>query len=93
MSGRFSWGDTVRISPDASLDKRPGEVGDICGIRTEPYKAGVIDVAAVGEEVTLIFLVEFPGGEAVEVPEALLERLENEDPHHPCDEEKSVGGR
>jgi hypothetical protein len=35
----------------------------------------VVDVAAVGDEVCLIYLVEFPGGEAVELAEAHLEAL------------------
>jgi len=69
----------VRISPTASSDQHPGEVGDICGIRTDPYRAGVVDVASIGEAVSLIYLVEFPGGEAVEVPEALLEAIEDGD--------------
>ena len=75
MSRRFTYGDTVRISRAPPPDQHPGEVGDVCGIRPDPYRAGVVDVARVGDEVRLIYLVEFPSGEAAELAEAHLEAL------------------
>jgi len=39
----------------------------------------VVDVATVGDEVGLIDLVEFPSGEAIELAEAHLEALADDD--------------
>ena len=79
MSRRFTYGDTLRISLAAPPDQHPGDVGEICGIRPDPYRAGVVDVATVGDEVGLVYFVEFPSGDAIELAEAQLEALVGDD--------------
>ena len=65
-----TWGDTVRVSDAAPRRFRPGELGAVCGLRT-------IETAAVAEAFgqpvgTVLYLVEFAAGEAIEVPEGFL---------------------
>ncbi len=73
MTNRFTWGDTVRISASASIEMRPGALGGVCGIRTDPYRAGVVEPANLDPEIRLVYTVEFTDGHDAEVPEQLLE--------------------
>ena len=68
----LTWGDAVRVSAAAPPRFRPGELGAVCGLRT-------VETQRVAEEFaqpvgTTLYLVEFAEGDAIEVPEAFLER-------------------
>ena len=68
---RFTWGDTVRVKPDAPAEMRAGERGDVVAV-TEidtQEKADVYDVP-VG---STVYQVEFGDGGAVEIGELWLE--------------------
>ena len=67
----FTWGDTVRIRADAPPQYQPGEVASVCGIReVETVEQERQFGSPVGSR---LYLVEFENGDAIEVPEALLE--------------------
>jgi hypothetical protein len=78
MSRRIDWGDIVRVKPSAPEEYRPGSIGDVCGIRTTKRMTGVIDVSDIPDQEELIVLVEFTDGAAVEVPERMLELLQQD---------------
>ena len=73
MTNRFTWGDTVCISSSAPIEMRPGALGVVCGIRTDPYRAGVVEPANLDPEIRLVYTVEFTDGQDAEVPGQLLE--------------------
>jgi|GEM_PF-5424965 len=61
-----SWGDTVRVRPDAPAPLRPGMVAEIVGIRTiETTEQSAEFRTAIGSK---LYLVEFSDAEAIEVP-------------------------
>lgn len=71
MTHRFTWGDGVRVRASAPSAFRPGELGSICAVEeiTDEVRA-----RSAGVEIgTVIYLVEFGDGVAVEVAEAFLE--------------------
>lgn len=82
MTRRVTWGDVVRVSEKAPGLYHPGEIGDVCGLRTDPYTPGVIDVNRIAEDVALIVLVEFSNGKAVEIPESYLSLEEGYEGDH-----------
>lgn len=61
---KYDWGQAVRVIATAPGNMRPGEIGSICGMR--------------GADDYRLYLVEFSDGEAAEIPEKLIEALENE---------------
>ncbi len=70
---QFDYGEDVRVKAVAPPAKHPGEIGSICGFRDvlRPTLKGGSDS---GSGITLV-LVEFAGGDAVEIEEELLEKL------------------
>jgi len=66
----LQWGDAVRVRSDARPAWRPGEAAEVCGIRALalPEQAAHFG-APVG---SLVMLVEFSDGSAVEMPESAL---------------------
>ena len=79
MSKRITWGAEVKVAESAPEGFCPGRIGDVCGIRTEPYRAGIIDPAEIDESTHLIYLVEFSDGTATEIPERYLVETEPEE--------------
>ena len=61
---KYDWGQAVRVVTTAPEDMRPGTGGSICGMRNTNDDR--------------LYLVEFSDGEAVEIPENLIEALKNE---------------
>ena len=60
---RFTYGDSVRTSPDAPLAARPGTIGCIVGLTTESranFPEGTV------------YLIEFTDGSSAEVHETHL---------------------
>ena len=67
---KYDWGETVGVSKDAPPKFRPGQVGEICGIREV---ADEIQSDATGERVgTVMYIVEFGDGSSVEIAEQSL---------------------
>ena len=68
----FDYGEVVRVKASAPVDKHPGQLASICGFRqvVRPIPHANDENKC---EVTLV-LVEFPGGESIEIEEDLLER-------------------
>ncbi len=77
MSKRITWGALVKVADSAPEDFCPGRIGDVCGIRTEPFRAGIVDPARIDESTHLIYLVEFSDGTATEIPERYLAELQD----------------
>ena len=72
----ITWGDTVRVKPTASPDKRPGEFAAVCGITevgTEEHATNVN--CPIG---TTVYLIEFGDGSSAEVSGEWLDKVEGE---------------
>ncbi len=67
----LSWGDLVRVKPEAPRDRRPGALADIVGIRTVENELLAAEYGTpVGSK---LYLVEFADGSSLEVPGCWLE--------------------
>jgi hypothetical protein len=74
----FAWGDIVRARRTANKRFRPGSTGDVCGIcEISDPKIALRRGYDVG---TVLVLVEFHDGDALEIPEESLEMVEGEKP-------------
>ena len=75
LSGRFSWGDEVRIIETApSRYKTIGAIGCICGVGSVRSNAAVEQFSEpMG---TVLYLVEGSDGGALEIPEHFLSPLD-----------------
>lgn len=72
----ITWGDTVRIKPSASHDKRPSSFAAVCGISAVETEEHARDVGCrVG---TTVYLIEFTDGVSVEVSGEWLEKVEDD---------------
>ena len=60
---KYDWGQAVRVVTTAPANMRPGEGGSVCGIRELDDDR--------------LYLVEFSNGEAVEIPEQLIEAIKS----------------
>lgn len=69
---RYTWGDVVRIKSEASKDFRPGSLASICGIRQ--VDSPELEAEFKSELGSMIYLIEFPDGDSLEVAESILER-------------------
>jgi hypothetical protein len=70
-SSRFTWGDAVRVKPEAPAEIRAGECGDIVAItEIDTHDKAENYGAPVG---STVYQVEFRDGEAMELLEAWLE--------------------
>jgi len=58
---KYDWGQEVYVDTTAPSNFRPGQLGSICGMREINEHA--------------LYLVEFSDGEAIEIPENLMESL------------------
>jgi len=75
---KFEWGDTVRVSDAAPSEYRPGCLAEVCGIRqVNPNDAGAESRLGL-KSGQFIYLIEFPDGDAIEVPETLVEPTDEE---------------
>jgi len=73
MNEEITWGDTVKISPNAPAEYRPEEVAAVCGIR---IVSGPEEVKATGvPDGTKLYLVEFGDGNSQEIPEYLISKI------------------
>ena len=72
MTEYLSWGDTVVVADDAPNKFRPRERGSICGFREPKEHAQNLDHSA---GTLALCLVEFPDGEAIEIPYSYLRKL------------------
>lgn len=61
---KYTWGAAVRVRPNAPVMARPGQPASVCGMRE--LNAERLD------------LVEFADGQAIEIAENLLERVEQD---------------
>lgn len=69
----FTFGDTVRVRPDAPQAARPAALGQVVAItRIESDALAATYRAAVGDT---LYLVEFGDGESTEVEEGFLEAV------------------
>jgi len=62
MNYKYDWGQEVTVNANAPKNLRPGELGEICGIRES--------------EGRVLYLIEFSDGEASEIPEHLIEAFD-----------------
>lgn len=67
---KFEWGDAVRLCKNAPAKYQAGDIGSVCAVRLvdTAEAAGKFGVE-IGE---VVYLVELPNGEAMEVPEVYL---------------------
>ena len=73
-----TWGDTVRIKPNAKPEQRPGELAAVCGLReVETEEQARRFDCPIG---TTLYLVEYGDGLAVEVPATIVELEEDNEP-------------
>lgn len=68
---QLTWGDTVRVRGEAPLAHRPGEIGEVCGIRAIDTRA--MEQASGYAIGTVLLLIEFADGKAAEIPAHELE--------------------
>ena len=69
----FTYSDTVLVNADAPAEIRPGQKGSVIGITTEHERSGShFDQFPAGT----IYLVEFEGGEALDIHGGMLQSLE-----------------
>lgn len=69
----FQYGNAVRTKTPAPPKYRPGETGSVCGFYTIEGQESAV---SFGEPVgTIMILVEFPNGDATEIPEKWLEAV------------------
>ena len=80
---QFTWGDTVLVASTAPLSMRPGAIASVCGMREA---TGSIDSGGASgqySQVLAVYLVEFGDGFSIEIPEQLLEPVdETQDKHN-----------
>jgi hypothetical protein len=70
----FTWGDTVRVNAAAAEASRPGELGEIVGIREVETEAQARQFESpIGSR---LYLVEFGDGTSVEIPEAWIDAVD-----------------
>lgn len=75
-NGSFTWGDVVTVRSDVPKDFHPGQAGSICGIRAiETEKISNQFLEPIG---TILYIVEFPDGNSVEIPEKFLSEIGTE---------------
>lgn len=69
----ITWGDAVSVIPSAPPKFRPSDSGSVCGI----YALDSADKARKygGNLGAVMYLVEFPDGDAIEIPDEYLVRL------------------
>jgi hypothetical protein len=67
---QFECGDDVRVDSSAPSLMRPGELGSVSGVRSLTDE-GVFNGVWLPQN-TVLFLVEFSDGKAVEIPGAFL---------------------
>jgi hypothetical protein len=60
----YDWGQEVRVTTTAPENMRPGKAGSVCGMR-EFNKSR-------------LYLIEFSDGQAIEILEEFLERVNDE---------------
>jgi hypothetical protein len=73
MSMEITWGDTVLVAQDAPAEFHPGLGGSVCGMRDQPaYLEGLEEESTVSGG---LYLVEFSDGEAIEIPEKYLRKM------------------
>jgi hypothetical protein len=71
----MTWGDSVRVRPEAAAEARPGATASVCGIRkVETREQGLEYGVTIG---TTLYLIEFDDGTSIEVPEAWLEACDD----------------
>jgi len=61
---KLTWGDEVRIKPDAPPEYRPGARASAVGFREDP-----------ADPPAILVIVEFEDGSSVEVPEDVVARI------------------
>lgn len=61
---KYDWGQAVRVVMTAPENMRPGKEGSVCGMRMS------------GNE--RLYLIEFSDGEALEIPENLIEPMKEQ---------------
>ncbi len=67
---KFDYGDEVRVSDDAPAKYHPEELGAICCYRT--IETGDQAKASGFSIQTILYLVEFGNGTAIEIPQEFL---------------------
>jgi hypothetical protein len=68
---KFTWGDTVAVSPTAPSAVRPGAVASIVGVMEEPRKGAHFEQFPTGT----VYLIEYEDGSALDIHESHLEPL------------------
>ena len=69
----FTYGDSVLVKANAPAEMRPGQKASVIGITTEHERSGShFDQFPAGT----IYLVEFEGGEALDIHGGMLQSLE-----------------
>lgn len=70
---KFTWEDVVGVKSDAPLQFRPNHAGVVVGsFRIESEAVADARGWPIG---TILYTIEFPDGNALEIPEGLLELL------------------
>ncbi len=73
-NNRFDWGETVRVKDIAPINFYPGEIVSICGmIKTKSKVLADKYKVNIGE---WIYIIEYMGGSALEIPEIYLEKYQ-----------------
>lgn len=74
LDSYLTWGENAKVAQSAPKHYHSGEIGSICGIQ-------LIISSYIGEKFnkeigTKIYLVEFGDGNALEIPESFLIKIE-----------------
>lgn len=78
----YDWGDTVRVTPTAPIDLRPGSLASICGMRAvPPRQSGGGETTENTSVASMLYLIEFGDGFSVEISEQLLEPVDERHDH------------
>jgi hypothetical protein len=71
LNPKYTWGDAVKVKISAPNKFCPGKTGSICGI-TPVYSSDLVQKSENILE-TIMYLVEFNDGLAIEIPEEWLD--------------------
>ncbi len=69
----FNYDDTVKVKANGPISMRPGVPASVVGI-TKPRERSGDYLKTFSAADGIVYLIEFEGGDAIEVPEALWEK-------------------
>lgn len=74
LNDSLTWGDAVQVKQSAPQQFHPGEIGGVCGIEIiKSTEKAEQFCQKIGSK---LYLVEFENGEAIDIPESFLIKIE-----------------